>query len=136
MGAIMTMAIYLLAELDMFDGFNHFDIYVRDIISIEVFERYVLFKMRNGEEIHQKHNIGYYLDKLSCTHFGKYSKSVILNKHCVESIEGGSELIAFMINGDGYEVSEDNNVRVRQDMKPIFAARLRKLKLIILSFIS
>lgn len=135
MAASMTHAAYMNAVFSMFDGNEHYFILVRDIIAIIVFDEYVLFRMNAGADIHQKHNIGYYKDLLSCTQFGKYGKSCILNKHFVMRLGDGSEIVAYMFNGDIYKVSEDNNVRVRQDMKPIFAARIRKLKNIVLCFL-
>jgi DNA-binding LytR/AlgR family response regulator len=131
MGAIMTMAMYLIAELDMFDEDTYYQIYVRDIMAIEVSGRYVIFKMRDGNDIHQNHNIGYYRDKLSCTHFGKYHKSSILNKHDIDYLTTGRFISAYLFNGLDYEVSEDNNLRIKQDKKQIDAALVRKLKNII-----
>jgi hypothetical protein len=126
MAASMTNAMYLIEELLMYNGIDHYSIFVRNIIAIIVYDDYVLFRMSGEKDIHQKHNIGYYKDLLSCTQFGKYGKSCILNKHFVKRLGDGSEIVAYMFNGDIYKVSEDNNVRIRQDMKPIFAARLRK----------
>ena len=131
MGAIMSMAMYLTAELDMFDEDTYYQIYVRDIMAIEVCDRYVLFKMRDGRDIHQNHNIGYYRDKLSCSHFGKYSKSTIINKHEIKYFTTGRFISAYMTNGTDYEVSEDNNLRIKQDKKQIDAALVRKFKNII-----
>ena len=128
MGDIMTMAIYLVAELDMFDKDTYYKIYVRDIIAIEVSGRYVIFKMRDGRDIHQKKNIGYYRLLLSCTHFGKYSKSTIINKHEIEYFTTGRFISVYLSNDLDYEVSEDNNLRIKQDKKQIDAALERKLK--------
>jgi hypothetical protein len=136
MGAPMTDAMYIIEELLMYNGIDHYTIFVKNIIAIIVYDDYVLFRMSGEEDIKQKKNIGHYRLLLSCTQFGKYGKSCILNKHFVKKLGEGSELVASMFNGDIYKVSEDNNVRIKQDMKPIFAARLRKLKLIIISFIS
>ncbi len=130
LGVAMTTKDYLLKEFSVYDLDVHVEVLVRKIMSVHGCGGTCLFSM-DGEPNHlQNWNIGHYLRMFSATQFGKYNKTDILNKNFVKGYHiADRNLFAVMTNGTEIKVSVDEHVRFEMDMKPFFAARLRREKL-------